>query len=86
MAFDAAITADTPVYAVFFSGLDKLPVQVRLPHEAEHYVVDTIPEGISGQVYVLLSRSEEDFSDANVIAGPAIIEVEAEMTDLPEGY
>lgn len=79
MAFDAAITADTPLYAVFFSGLDKIPVQVRVPHESDDYFVEKIPEVVSGQVYVLLSRSDKDFSDANIVAGPAIIEVEKKM-------
>lgn len=96
MAFDKSITADTPIYAVFFvssefessfershtdhtgnpqSGLQKLPVQVRITRGNADYKIDTIPAGIAGQVYVVLSRSCTDFSDENVIAGPAILEV-----------
>lgn len=28
-----------------------------------------------GQSYVVLSRSDTDFSDASIVAGPAVIEV-----------
>lgn len=42
------------------------------------YRVDTVPEGALGQVYVVLSRSDVDFSDEQIIAGPSIIEVAAE--------
>ena len=40
--------------------------------------VDRIPEGVVGQSYVFLSRSGDDFSDSNIIAGPAIIQVRLE--------
>ena len=39
------------------------------------YKIDAIPAGIQGQTYVLLSINGTDFSDANVIAGPSILEV-----------
>ena len=44
----------------------------------EDYAVDRIPEGVVGHSYVLLSRSSDDFSDLNTIAGPAIIQVRLE--------
>lgn len=69
------ITADTPIYAVFFSGLMKLPVKVRITAGNKDYKIDTIPMGAVGQVYVVLSKSATDFSDENIIAGPAILEV-----------
>ena len=63
------------------------------------YGVDRIPEGVVGQSYVLLSRSSDDFSDSNTIAGPAIIQVRSEtlsetlskvlrmmLLGLPESY
>ncbi|KAI9881615.1 MAG: hypothetical protein M1830_000179 [Pleopsidium flavum] len=74
-AFDNSIRADTPIYAVFFSGLMKLPVQVRITRGNQDYKIDTIPGGVMGQVYVVLSKSRTDFSDENIIAGPSIIEV-----------
>lgn len=53
----------------------KLPVQVRITAGSKDYKIDTIPAGVSGQTYVLLSKSSTDFSDENIIAGPAILEV-----------
>lgn len=90
------VTKDTPIYAVFFSGLMKvrlsapkhsfkramltmasfqLPVQVRITAGNKDYKIDKIPAGVSGQVYVVLSKSNTVFSDENIIAGPAILEV-----------
>ena len=39
------------------------------------YKVDTLPAGIAGQVYVMLSTSNTAFTDETFIAGPAILEV-----------
>ena len=69
------VTKDTPIYAVFFSGLKKLYAQVRITQGGSDYKIDTIPAGVQGQSYVVLSKSCTDFSDENIIAGPAIIEV-----------
>ncbi|CAL8577416.1 hypothetical protein XPA_003245 [Xanthoria parietina] len=70
------IKKDTPIYAVFFSGLKKLPVQVRMTAgNAGDYKIDRIPAGVVGQAYVLLSKSATDFSDENTIAGVSILEV-----------
>ncbi|KAF6234144.1 hypothetical protein HO173_007564 [Letharia columbiana] len=68
------VTQDTTVYAVFISGLLKLPVPVRIANNDSDYVVDEIPVGVSGQVYVVLSDSCVDPSDENIVAGPAILE------------
>ncbi|KAK0517576.1 hypothetical protein JMJ35_000731 [Cladonia borealis] len=73
-AEELGIMAETPVFAVFLSGLLKIPVRTRILN-GEDYAVDRIPEGVVGQSYVLLSRSNDDFSDSNTIAGPAIIQV-----------
>ena len=78
-AFTAAekmgITKDTPIYAVFFSGLKKPYVQVRITQGNSDYKIDRIPAGVQGQSYVVLSKSCTDFSDENIIAGPALLEV-----------
>ncbi|KAI4289325.1 MAG: hypothetical protein L6R35_001406 [Caloplaca aegaea] len=78
-AFTAAqkfsVDKNTPIYAVFFSGLDKLPVQVRITAGNKDYKIDRLPAGIAGQVYVVLSKSSTAFNDENTIAGPAILEV-----------
>lgn len=69
------IKSTDSIYAVFFSGLLKLPVKVRITRGNKDYKIDAIPDGVSGQAYVVLSKSETDFSDENIIAGPAILEV-----------
>ena len=73
--FNSTITKDTPVYAVFFSGLLKAPVKARITSTNKDYKVDQIPAGVQGQSYVVLSLSDTNFSDENIIAGPSIIEV-----------
>ena len=55
----------------------KLPVKVRITRGNKDYKIDAIPDGVSGQAYVVLSKSMTDFTDENIIAGPAIIEVYA---------
>lgn len=35
----------------------------------------TIPQGVSGQTYMIVTKSSSDVSDANVVAGPLVIEV-----------
>ncbi|KAI9673632.1 MAG: hypothetical protein M1817_002269 [Caeruleum heppii] len=60
-------------YAVFFSGLEKKFVQTRVT--GDNLKLSNLPEGIAGQVYVVLSKSATDASDENVVAGPAILEV-----------
>ena len=69
------VKATDEIYAVFFSGLMKLPVKVRITRGDKDYKIDAIPEGVSGQTYVVLSKSSTDFSDEHIIAGPAILEV-----------
>lgn len=60
---DPSITETTPIYAVFFSGLDKIAVHAMV--SGDDYVIPMIPKEVSGQVYVLLSRNCKDFSDEN---------------------
>ncbi|KAL9065517.1 MAG: hypothetical protein Q9161_008169 [Pseudevernia consocians] len=68
------VTKDTTVYAVFISGLLKMPVVARITNDSSDYTVDEIPNGVSGQVYVVLSASGVDFADDHTIAGPAVLE------------
>jgi hypothetical protein len=74
-AMDSSITKDTPVYAVFYSGLVPTAVPVKITRGNKDYKVDTLPAGIAGQVYVTLSKSATDFGDDNVISGVGLIEV-----------
>ena len=53
----------------------ELPIEARGTAGSPDYKVDEIPGGIVGQVYVMLSTSDDDFSDPNILAGPAILEV-----------
>ena len=54
--------------------IPQLPVQVRSTAGSSDYKLDQIPTGVLGQAYVVLSKSNKEFSDKNVIAGPAILE------------
>lgn len=36
----------------------------------------TVPEGLAGTVYVILTNSSTEVTDANTVAGPAILELE----------
>ncbi|KAG0651570.1 hypothetical protein D0Z07_1725 [Hyphodiscus hymeniophilus] len=76
------ITADTPVYAVLFSGLDKYYVPVyETQGNSGDFKFDKLPAGgdgvlpPTGQVYVVLSTSGTAVSDANTISGVGILEV-----------
>jgi len=53
----------------------QLPVQVRITRGNRDYKIGKIPAGVMGQTYVVLSRSCTDFTDENIIAGPALFEV-----------
>ncbi|KAI9665567.1 MAG: hypothetical protein M1831_001710 [Alyxoria varia] len=60
--FAAFITVTGPVFADVHEAAPK------------NYEV-TIPEGISGQSYVVLTKNKEEVTDDTVKAGPAIVEV-----------
>jgi len=70
------ITASTPVYAVFFSGLSKLPVQAVV---SGNDFTAKLPTGVSGQVYVVLSKSSSVFADEQYVAGVGAFEVPVVM-------
>ncbi|MCJ1244599.1 hypothetical protein MMC30_001797 [Trapelia coarctata] len=86
-AFEATLTADSPIYATFYSGLQKYPVKTRITRGNKDYKIDEIPAGIAGQVYVVLSKSETSTSDEFIIAGPAILEVypKGKVPEVPKG-
>lgn len=67
------LAANTAYYLHFLSGLDDYPVKVAVG--AGNQVSANIPAGVAGQVYVILTATEDDVTDANTIAGPAIIDV-----------
>ena len=53
----------------------KIPVKVTIVNDGNDYKVDKVPAKIVGQSYIVLSRSETNFSDESIIAGPVIVEV-----------
>jgi hypothetical protein len=60
--YAAFITVTGPVWApVTSSGSGKYTV--------------TIPKGVAGQSYVVLTKGNKQATDDNIVAGPAIIEV-----------
>jgi hypothetical protein len=82
------ITANQPVYAVFFSGLDTYYVQTYVTQgNSGDFKVNSIPGpnastgqlAPTGQVYVVLSTADgvgtNTVSDENTISGVGIIEV-----------
>lgn len=86
-ARDMGLVADahTPVYAVFFSGLDTYYVRARITSTNKDYKIDTIPAGGNGQlpavgqVYVVLSTADgvnTKVRDENTISGVGVLEVE----------
>lgn len=85
-AKNAGLVADanTPVYAVFFSGLDTYYVKARITSTNKDYKIDQIPAGgdgklpAVGQVYVVLSTADgvtAKVSDENTISGVGVLEV-----------
>ena len=55
--------------------LIQIPVRVSAMPNSTDYVVRHIPDGVLGQVYVLLARSGAGLGDGDVVAGPAVVEV-----------
>lgn len=60
------------VYAAFFSGLK--PAIVPVTVSGNDYTA-AIPAGVAGQVYVVLTTSQDKPTDDNILAGPAVLEV-----------
>ena len=79
-------TASGPVYAAFITVTG--PVWATVTPNNGGYSV-TIPDGIAGQSYVVLTSSKDKVSDDTVLAGPAIIEVGQEqplLLDAPHSF
>jgi len=63
-----------PIYAAFIG----FPTNAYGAYNTETKTV-TIPEGFSGQTYVVLSTSDSSVSDDTTIAGPAVFEITPSM-------
>ncbi|KAJ5261082.1 hypothetical protein N7478_011677 [Penicillium angulare] len=53
------------------------PVYAPLKSTGNNQFIVTIPEGVEGQSYIVLTSSMSGVSDDNIVAGPAIVEVMA---------
>ena len=64
---------NSPVYAAFitFSG----PVFGDLSVSSDGCVTVTVPAGVHGQSYLVLTSSSTSVSDDTTVAGPAVLEV-----------
>ncbi|KAL4931822.1 ferritin-like domain-containing protein [Aspergillus undulatus] len=73
--FDAMKTED--VHAAFITVTGPVWAKV-MAGEKGHFTV-TIPEGVAGQSYVVLTNGGNVANDDNIVAGPAIVEVGPKM-------
>ncbi|KAK2767734.1 hypothetical protein FQN54_003892 [Arachnomyces sp. PD_36] len=71
---------DSDVYAAFVAVTG--PVFTPVEHTGSGYSV-TVPPGIAGQSYVLLTSSQTNVTDDTVLAGPGIVEVGTPTTTDP---
>jgi len=63
---------DGNIYAAFLTVQGAVLVEAVQTGDS---VSTTVPDGVAGQVYVLLVRGDGDVTDANTLAGPAVLEV-----------
>ncbi|KAG5643316.1 hypothetical protein DXG03_001200 [Asterophora parasitica] len=61
--------ADTPLFAVFFTGLSQIVVPIQGGS------VD-IPKDLVGVVYAVVSTNDTVANDENIVAGPAVLDFE----------
>lgn len=74
LATSSTAKLPTTVYAAFVTVTG--PVWATVTASSGGYTV-TIPSGISGQSYLVLTSSNNTVSDDNIVAGPAIVEIGA---------
>ncbi|KAJ5706549.1 hypothetical protein N7488_006350 [Penicillium malachiteum] len=67
------ITNTTDIYAAFITVTG--PVWTPMTSNGDGSFNVTIPQGIAGQSYVVLTKGNSQATDDNIVAGPAIIEV-----------
>lgn len=63
---------DKTLYAAFITVTG--PVFTNAEKEGDSYQV-TIPAGVNGQSYCVLTTNKTDATDDNIVAGPAILEI-----------
>lgn len=70
LASKALSGSSSSLFAGFLNGQTATVV----PLESDMSV--TVPEGLAGTVYVIITNSSTEVTDANTVAGPAILELE----------
>ncbi len=63
-----ATSSSSPLYVAFISGLTPTIVALNGSKSV------TIPEGLQGTVYAVVTNNATDASDASTVAGPAILQ------------
>lgn len=63
----------TDVHAAFVTVTGPVWADVMSSGQGKYTV--TVPKGVAGQSYVVLTNGDKQVSDDNILAGPAIIEV-----------
>lgn len=61
------------VHAAFITATG--PVWAPVQDKGDGKFMVTVPKGVMGQSYVVLTRGDKQATDDNIVAGPAIIEV-----------
>ncbi|KAJ5751912.1 ferritin-like domain-containing protein [Penicillium odoratum] len=82
LATGEGFTASGTVYAAFITVTG--PVWASVTPSEGGYTV-TIPQGVEGQSYVVLTSSNDNVSDDDILAGPAILEIGAKNGRLTTG-
>lgn len=80
LATGDGFTASGPIYAAFITVTG--PVWATVSPSKGGYAV-TIPQGVEGQSYVVLTSSNDKVSDDDILAGPAILEVSEDEIYFP---
>lgn len=70
IGFDASVT-DINAAFITITG----PVWAPLESMGDGKFTVTVPKGVSGQSYVVLTKGNKTATDDNIVAGPAIVEV-----------
>lgn len=61
------------VHAAFITATG--PVWAPVQDKGDRKFMVTVPKGVMGQSYVVLTRGDKQATDDSIVAGPAIIEV-----------
>ncbi|KAJ6007255.1 hypothetical protein N7540_011231 [Penicillium herquei] len=77
---DLKIGNTTDIYAAFITVTG--PVWTPITSNGNGNFTVTIPKGIAGQSYVVLTQGNSQATDDNIVAGPAIIEISTSVSGM----